>query len=220
MYWGIKTDLKFLLEPKQSEKKYKNAFGVCTEVTFSIPYNNGKMTDSDWTTDDIKFNYSIFDCNISYEDFSDLFKNFQGKLDFYYENTILEIFTLKPSIGFRYSSLYFNGEDGYGCYGSSGWTSDGNTHEWNSPYSHYFPDGKYHLAVIDYQSQTFAVFTGFSASVKIFNRFNFLLGFNISPYSFVLAKDRHLPNDYITADYFKITTPLCVFEMQNGDCCF
>lgn len=206
MYFGICADIKLNYEEKES-------FGFLSSFLFSIPFNAGKMNDSDWTSEKVKFNYSIFDCNIAYENFSDNFRNFKTSLEFYYEKDIQNI-TLKPSIMFRYSSHYFKAENGYGWYGSSGRTSDGKTHEWNSPYSHYFPDGKQHLAGINYQSRTFAISTGFSASFKILSNLDFVLGFALSPYTFVVAEDRHIGNEYITQDLMHVV--FGNFEVRTG----
>lgn len=194
---GLKSELAFYTENS-------GILGISNSISISLPYNKGNMTDSDWNTEGLKFNYSIFDANITYSYFSDIFKNFDTSINIFYKKKIKGFLAVRPYIKFIYSSIFFNGKNGYGWYGSSNWTSDQREHQWNDDKAHYFPDGKYKLANIDYQSQTFCIFQGFSIYFYLSKYMDIFIGTDISPYSFVIASDRHYPNKYETKDYINI----------------
>ena len=80
----------------------------------------------------MKFNYSI---NENYLD-----KGFSVKTGFAYSFDF-SVFSFKPLIQFSYSFISFNAKNGYGWYGGSAHSSDGNVHSWDSPYAHYYPHG-------------------------------------------------------------------------------
>lgn len=194
---GLKSEIEFYT-------KTSEIFGILNSISISLPYNNGNMTDSDWNTEGLKFNYSIFCANITYKDFSDIFKNFDTSINIFYKKKIKDFFAIRPYMKFSYSSVFFNGKDGYGWYGSSNWTSDQKEHSWNDDEAHYFPDGKYKLANIDYQSQVIAIFQGFSIYFYLSKYMDIFIGTDVSPYTFVIASDRHYPNKYETKDYINI----------------
>ena len=194
---GFKSEIEFHTENS-------GIFGILNSISISFPYNKGNMTDSDWNTDGLKFNYSIFDANITYSDFSDIFKNIDTSMNIFYRKKINDFFAIKPYAKFTYSSTFFNGKNGYGWYGSSNWTSDQKDHSWSDDEAHYFPDGKYKLANIDYQSQCMAIFQGISIYFSLSKYMNIFIGTDISPYTFVIASDRHHPNKYETKDYINI----------------
>ena len=210
--WNEKNVVKLGIE-SEFDLKIKNfeTVGLIYFVDFSLPRNNGKMTDSDWNVDGVKFNYSIFNASIECNEFSDIFKNFNTSIEFFYKKQLIDFFTIKPCIKFLYSSVFFNSEDGHGWYGASNWTTDGKEHAWNDKESHYFPDGKYKLANIDYQVQQFGFFSGLSAIFKISKSADIFTGFDFSPYTFILATDRHHPNNYVTKDYIHIVFGNCDF---------
>ena len=210
--WNRKNVVKLGIE-SELELKMENSgtFGIIYSADFSFPRNNGKMTDSDWNSAGVKLNYSIFNANIVCNNFSDIFKNFNTSIEFFYKKQLSYFFTIKPSVKFLYSSIFFNSENGYGWYGTSNWTTDNKEHAWNDKEAHYFPDGKYKLANIDYQVKQNGIFTGVSAIFKISRLVDVFTGFNFSPYTFILATDRHHPNSFVTEDYIHIIFGNCDF---------
>uniref|UniRef100_UPI0025F3E79F hypothetical protein n=1 Tax=Treponema sp. TaxID=166 RepID=UPI0025F3E79F len=204
LVWNEKAVMTYGLDLKaELTASPKTAFIFSALADFTIPYNSAWMSDSDWTTSGIKFNYSKFDCTIANDSLSDRLKNFSFRTSFACKKSLGTFIDLIPGTGFFYSSAYYKAKNGYGWYGSSSWTSDGKTHEWNSSYSHYFPDGKYHLAGINYYVRTAAFFTGLTLQKNIGPFYTIHAGFNLYPFTFVLAKDRHLGSKdyYDFADY-------------------
>lgn len=194
MSYGIEFSL-------QAPLKNSSAFIFSFLTDFKIPYNTAKMTDSDFTSSGTKFNYSKFNCTIADSSFSDFTKNIYSQTSFSYKKTFFYDFDLISSLGFLYNSFYYRAEDGFGWYGSASYSSDGKTHAWNSPYAHYFPDGKMHLAGINYYVQTIAFFTGLSLQKKLNDSFTLGSSFKVFPFSYVIAKDRHLGS----MDYYDFT---------------
>lgn len=180
-----------------------NSFIFSADFDFTFPYNSSWMSDSDWSSSGVKFNYSKFDCTLDSPFSGGGIKNFSAETYFAYKVMLPWSAEIQPRFGFRYSSVHYKARNGYGWYGSSRWTSDGKLHPWNSPWSHYFPDGKYHLAGINYYVRKTAVFTGLELSKKLKSSFSVFAGADLYPFTFVLAADRHLGSRdyYETCDY-------------------
>ena len=100
-----------------------NKFVFSLDFSAKLPVRSGSMMDSDYWTDGMKFNYSI---NENYLD-----KGFAAKTGFAY-NFDFSVFSFKPLIQFSYSFISFNAKNGYGWYGGSAHSSDGNVHSWDS----------------------------------------------------------------------------------------
>jgi hypothetical protein len=152
-----------------------------TLFTFDIPYNKGKMTDKDWYPDGSLTTSSEFDCKI------DLGFNIETSFGFEYKFN--SVFSLIPAVKIQYEYNSFNGRNGHGWYYL---TTD-------SP--HYYPDGKYHLAGIDYKTHKTAFFTGLYAKTTLSSLLFLEFGLDISPFTLVLAKDRHLARNYVLKSY-------------------
>ena len=185
-----------------------NKFIFSLDFSAKLPVRSGSMMDSDYWTDGMKFNYSI---NENYLD-----KGFSAKTGFAY-NFDFSVFSFKPLIQFSYSFISFNAKNGYGWYGGSEHSSDGNVHSWDSPYAHYYPDGKYHLAGVDYENQTFSILTGFDFSKILFKKWRTGIGFLIAPFTYAYAKDHHLgkSSNFYSEDFVYIWFKNFQFSLKN-----
>lgn len=168
--------------------------GFVLDVGTKLPVECGLMKDSDYWENGVHFNYSE---NENYLD-----KAFSLNLGFTY-NFNLPVLSIVPLIEFFYSYNSFNAKNGHGWYAGPSYSSDGELHSWDSEYAHYFPDGKYHLAGVDYLNQTFYFMTGVELSKVIFNKWKLGGGFYLAPFTYVYAKDHHLGkrNDFYTEDF-------------------
>lgn len=176
------------------------SFMIESEISFAAAAG-GKMTDSDWNGEGIKFNYSRFKSSLRRSGLADMLDNLDFSASAAYEYDVMELFSVKPFCGLAFSSRSLEAVDGHGWYGSASWTSDGRPHSWDSPYAHYFPDGKYHLAGIRYRTRTVSVFLGMELSKTFSEHIKVSCSAGICPYAFVLAQDRHLGSkDYYTTD--------------------
>ena len=130
---------------------------------------------------------------------------------------IFQFFLYKPLIQFSYSFISFNAKNGYGWYGGSAHSSDGNVHSWDSPYAHYYPDGKYHLAGVDYENQTFSILAGFDFSKILFRKWRTGIGFLIAPFTYAYAKDHHLgkSSNFYSEDFVYIWFKNFQFSLKN-----
>lgn len=167
---------------------------LLVDVSTKIPSDCGLMKDSDFAENGLKFNYSISDVNIE--------NAFSGKISFSYSFDCLD-FKISPSFEAFYDYINLNARNGHGWYGSASHTSDGKRHSWDSPYAHYYPDGIYHLAGVDYQNQSFGFFAGVVISKNVTKNLELEAGFHFSPFTYSYAKDHHLGknNNFYTEDF-------------------
>lgn len=172
-YFDLNTTLRLSSE--------KNGFLFSNGISLAFPYNEGMMCDTDWNISGKKSDYSEFDNNIH--------RCYELSTMFSYEREITPLFTLRPSLSLSYNYISFEGKNGHG------WR------DMDTLTPHYYPDGKYHLAGIDYESKKISVFMSFAAVTRFSDSFSLLFGAGLSPFSFVLAMDRHLARDYVTEDY-------------------
>ncbi len=110
-----------------------------------------------------------------------------------------------------YSS--YEARNGYGWYGTEEWSKTGELVPWNDENAHYFPDGKYKLAGIDFFRYTLMFEIGFITNLN-FKRINISTGFQISPFSYVYSIDHHLgkSNDF---KYEEIQYPIFKYFDAN-----
>lgn len=166
----------------ESTVQYKKCLFLLDAST-KLPLRCGSMMDSDYWYDGLKFNYSI---NENYLD-----KAFSVRTSFSYRFD-LPFLSIQPSVAVSYSFISFNAKNGYGWYGGFAHSSDGKIHSWDSPYAHYYPDGKYHLAGVDYENQSVCILVGFDVSKTFFKRWNVGVGFFVAPFTYTYVKDHHL----------------------------
>lgn len=172
---------------------FKN-FNFFTDVSTKLPLKCGKMYDSDYWENGLKFNYSI----------NELYLNnfFCFNTGFSYSFDISS-FSIAPVLQGSYSYISLSAKNGYGWYGGSGHSSDGQVHSWNSPFAHYYPDGKYHLAGVDYENQTFYFMLGLDFSKVFFKKWCLGFGLYVAPFTYIYVKDHHLgkSNNFYSEDY-------------------
>lgn len=166
----------------ETRVKYKK-LSFFIDLSTKLPGKCGSMMDSDYLENGMKFNYSISENHLN--------SAFDAQTGFSYEVN-LPFMQITPSITASYSYISFSAKNGRGWYGDSSYTSDGKTHSWDSPYSHYFPDGKYHLAGVDYLNQTFYFMTGLELSKNFIKEWRTGLGFHFAPFTYSYTKDQHL----------------------------
>lgn len=161
---------------------YKNNF-FKLKCGFKLPGQTGKMYDSDYTETGMKFNYSI--------NSETLVKglDLSGSLSHAF---IFDSFAFEPEFSANWSYFSIEARDGYGWYGGSSHTTDGKTHAWNDPESHFYPDGKLHLAGVDYTNHTVAFFLGINLSKTISGTWENSLGLFLAPFTYIYAKDSHV----------------------------
>lgn len=171
-----------------------NSFLFSLDFSAKLPVRAGSMMDSDYWTDGMKFNYSINENHIN--NGFDINFDFQYLIDF-------SFLQLQPFIKASYSYISFSAKNGHGWYGGSAHSSDGNVHSWDSPYAHYYPDGKYHLASVDYENQTFYFMAGLSLKKTFFKLWKTSLGFGLAPFTYTYAKDHHLGKsaNFVSEDF-------------------
>lgn len=177
----------------ESSIRYKH-FLFFADVSTKIPQKCGSMKDSDYWENGLKFNYSVNKNHLNSA------FNVQTGGSYFFDFKFIQF---APYIKASYSYVSFSAKDGHGWYGSPSHTSDGKLHSWDSSYSHYYPDGKYHLAGVDYQNQTFYFMAGVEVQKILFNFWNTCLGFGIAPFTYSYVKDEHLgkSSNFFTEDY-------------------
>lgn len=182
LLWNEKLVSSFGAEAEGSFSKDSDSFVFTLGSLFSLPFNSGNMTDTDWNSVLQKSTYSEFDNNIRL--CFDICTGFEYKHDFKH-------FTLGGTAKAQFSYLSFNAENGRGWYNLDS----------NNP--HYYPDGKYHLADIEYSSSKAALFLGLELEKTFFERLTFSLGAQAAPYTFVFVTDRHTARNYTFNDYIR-----------------
>ena len=179
---GLKTDINL-----------KN-FSWFIDFSTKFPMKCGYMYDSDYWENGIKFNYSI----------NENYLNGAFSIDSGFSYFIkIHNFLITPSIFGSYSYIFFSAKNGYGWYAGSADSSDGQVHSWDSSYAHYYPDGKYHLAGVDYKNQTFYFMFGLDFSRIFFEKWQPTLGLYVSPFTYVYVIDHHLgkTSNFYSEDY-------------------
>lgn len=175
--------------------EYRNFF---IDFGFSTSFpdiTSGEMRDSDWQNPydyNMKTTYSE---GINYAE-----KNYDAEASIGYKFRLAEKFFLAPKIQCQY--LY---DSFYRKKGAKGWYSqaesktgslDGNYHWWYENEARKYPytdpeTGKtWTLAGIDYERQSFFIWTGLSVSTQIC-KMSGSVDFLISPFTYFYAEDRH-----------------------------
>lgn len=169
-------------------------FETFIDVSTKIPMECGSMKDSDFLNDGMKFNYSVHELYLN-KSF-----NINAGISYFIDFSFINI---KPGILASYSYNTFSAKNGHGWYGSPSYSSDGKVHSWNSGYAHYFPDGKYHLAGVDYENQTVSLMIGAEVSKTFMKIWTVGLGAYLSPFTYAYAKDHHLgkSRNFYTEDF-------------------
>jgi outer membrane protease len=167
-------DSFFTLANKKSNFIFRNGIYV------SLPFNKGKMTDTDWNAARKKSDYSEFNNNIVHA--FEVWTGFCWQIKF-------NSFKAGPLAEVKYSELSFNAKNIFG------WT------DLDSSSPHYYPDGKKHLADINYKSRKAAIFTGLNAEKTFMEKVTVSISAKISPFTFVFVQDRHTGRNYTFEDY-------------------
>ncbi|MBP3773035.1 MAG: hypothetical protein J6I53_10170 [Treponema sp.] len=181
--WREKFVLYYGLQVHSEISTEKNSFLISAGFDIAFPYNKGKMTDSDWNKWGEKSTYSEFENKAD--------RCYDLSASFLYERKLTDTLRLSPSFYARYSHLSFVAENGHGWYYM----------DTESP--HYYPDGKYHLAGIEYESEKISFFFNVSIQKTCTEKISFFIGCGISPFTYAVATDRHLGSKdyYVTKDY-------------------
>lgn len=196
LFLGLNTEVNF------------NSFDIFADFSVKFPIKCGIMKDSDYWENGVNFNYS------ESENYVD--KAFSVSTGIGYVFNLSKLF-LEPKIIASYSYNSFKAKNGHGWYAGPSFSSDGQLHSWDSEYAHYFPDGKYHLAKVNYENQTFFFMTGFEISKKFFKKWDTAAGFYFAPFTYSYAKDHHLgkSNNFYTEDYIYNYFKNYVIEISN-----
>lgn len=106
--WNIKPAYNFDLNLALEFKKFK----IYLETCYALPIKCGDMTDSDWTINDIKTHYGIFDNFITK-------KNYDLAIKCDYFIKINNLLSLSPLCKIRYKHLGFCTNQGIGWYSNN-----------------------------------------------------------------------------------------------------
>lgn len=179
--WNEKYVLLYGLDSVIAIGNKTNTFEFSSRLQTSLPYNQGLMTDTDWNPDQVKKTQTEFDLDGN--------MSFTFKTEFGWTRKMAAGFFIRPHINASYDYLRFKGINGRGWYSLDTETP------------HYYPDEYLHPAGINYRSYKTALMTGLSLIKEFESGFTVKTGAEISPFTFVLARDRHLgPKDYFTKD--------------------
>lgn len=173
--------------------------------SYTLPVQCGKMTDSDWSESEIKYAYSVNEnkikCNLFFE------------TEYNYKLMINKTISISPAVDLKFYYSSYEARNGYGWYGTEEWSKNGELVPWNDENAHFFPDGKYKLAGIDFFRYTFIFGIGLISNLN-FNRINISTDLQISPFSYIYSIDHHLgkTNDF---KYEEIQYP--IFKYFNAN---
>ncbi len=164
----------------------------------AVPYECGKMYDSDWNLSGLKTTYSIHEQSIK----NDIFCG----LEFLYNFELFDgRFKLSPGFSVNYSYLFFEGRNGYGWYGGWQYSKTGKDEAWNSGNARRAKK----VAGIDYKKHDASCFLSLYSLVRL-NNLYLRAGFSFSPFCFYDVTDHHygatgsgFDNEYIFYSNFK-----------------
>lgn len=166
-----------------------SAFNFELEGLYGIPFSSGHMYDSDWNTSGVKVIYS--------ENQANLLLDFQVALKSSYKIT-LGRFLLEPGINLLYSQNSFKAHDGYGWYGISQYSQNGQEVAWNNENATYYSHiGGYST----YSLYQFFTFLGCDSYFSLNSRIKLGFGAYISPYSLIYSSDYHYKSSGAVSKY-------------------
>ena len=187
--WNEKYVFVYGLDSEIVLENGKNSFEFSSRLQSSLPFNQGLMTDTDWNSSLEKKHQTEFDLDEN--------MSFTFKTQFAWSRKLDKGFSIQPSLSASYDYLKFKGVNGRGWY------------YLDTDNPHYYPDEYLHPAGINYRSYKAALMTGLSVRKDFESGLTLTAGAEVSPFTFVLARDRHLGSkDYFTTDdyiysYFK-----------------
>ena len=195
--WEIKPLLYYGVKISGS---YKGFFEE-SHFTAGIPMKTGLMKDSDWLNAGLgitpekaagrnyKTCYSEHDNILDY----DISFGFKAGYDF----SVMDIFSIKPSLAFQYENIRFTGEGGKGLYGYDSYNN-------GEGYYQSYKDVKKFIGfsgrVITYKRVSDYLWLGSDFSVKLPKNFEVNTGFFVAPYVYAVSYDSHLAKQYDYAD--------------------
>ncbi|MBR5646840.1 MAG: omptin family outer membrane protease [Treponema sp.] len=147
------------------------------DFCYSFPFNCGKMYDNDYTRT-FKMCYNIFDSKdiLGLEIFS----------GFDYKIQLTEKISMKPTLKLMYCYNHFSANNGYGWFGSAGYSATGDDEPWNSEYAYKAKK----VSGIEYSRHDFYSFFGLNLDYNI-NKLNFGITTLIAPFAYTKTLDYH-----------------------------
>ncbi len=173
-----------------------------------FPSFGAYMTDSDWAGD-LQTNYAEF-ANWAN-------KNYFWNVGLSYLIDLQKGVYFAPLVFFEHRFDSFLGTNGYGYYGNSSYSKNGENVAWNSEYARAAK-----CSDISYERQGDYIFAGFSLGAK-FKKFDIESSFFVSPFSCVKTRDYHSDlsgngQDYtmyaLFTDFFSVLGAKAKFEWK------
>lgn len=160
--------------------KYQS-FEVFASALFPLPFDCGKMYDSDWRTEGIKTNLSIHDFAVKFGCDAMLGIKYNFEL-----GTDITAITISPILAISNSYISFAGKKGIGWGADIAHTGLPRDYSWDSEYA-----VKVKKFGIDFTSNSTSALLGVEVS-KNFGGLFASAGILTSPYTFILSVDHHL----------------------------
>ena len=156
-----------------------NHFFAAAEIAAGIPVPFGKMNDSDWNNNGLKYIYSENDAK--------LLSDFNSVLQFMYEIPFNR-FELFPSVQISYAFKSFKAYDGHGWYGNHEYSKNGKNVSWDDENAKYYA----HISgSSSYVINNFFTFIGCYGTFIITPKIKIGFGTYISPYTYIYTSDHH-----------------------------
>ena len=156
-----------------------NRFVMEFELATAIPLSYGKMYDSDWNENGLKYIYSENDAK--------MLSDFSGQLELSYTFPFTK-FALSPVLCLRYSTHSFKAFNGHGWYGIKNYSKNGQDVSWDDENAKYYPHiGGYSTYLVS----SFYSFIGCNALLNISTKSALSFSVYFSPYSYIYTNDYH-----------------------------
>lgn len=153
-------------------------FVFSSDFFYALPFQCGKMYDSDWNHYGTKTTYSISN-NYAKQNYS---FSFEGAYKIKLKNLCFV-----PSLCFDYSYDFFQSNQGHGWYGSESYSKTKKDVSWDSENATYFKK----LSRIDLIRQDWYVFAGLGLCFDVNDYFKLKASTYISPFAGTTNKDYH-----------------------------
>lgn len=154
-----------------------------------FPMHSGTIEDSDWLNENdysMKTNFSISENSLKSGGFF--------STGFYASFPVASILNVSPTISVDVQKKHFSGKNGYGWYGDSGNSLNGENVPWNDENAKYYDTGR--LQGIDYDRLDFTAWTGFSIDIIPMRFLRLSFAFDVTLFSLVDSLDTHFGSSF------------------------
>lgn len=166
-----------------------NSFLINADFFYGLPFNCGKMFDSDWNDHGIKTTYSISNNYAK--------RNYSFSLSAGYKFELVKI-TLVPQISFEYVYDFFQTNEGHGWYGSEKYSKTGVDVSWDSPDARYYKK----LSRISLSRKNWYFFSGINIFIPMSDKLLVHAGSFIAPFAYTYNSDYHYDDNGKNQDFY------------------